>query len=107
MEIRLLKIPKEQTEQMEIRCHEITEELKVGELILRKIIQFLLTEACVLFVIFFDSSESDRSPWLIGMVALSILVIFILATLSDWLQNYLTAKQMTEDLKNFQGRFQE
>ena len=28
MEIKLLKIPKEQTEQMEIRCHEITEEVK-------------------------------------------------------------------------------
>ncbi|MBP3576677.1 MAG: hypothetical protein J6K15_01060 [Lachnospiraceae bacterium] len=82
-------------------------ELKVGELILRKIIQFLLTEACVLFAIFFDSAEADRSPWLIGVVALSILVIFVLATLSDWLQNYLSAKQMTEDLKTFQGKFQE
>ncbi|MBP3576676.1 MAG: LytTR family transcriptional regulator DNA-binding domain-containing protein [Lachnospiraceae bacterium] len=28
MEIKLLKIPKEQPEQMEIRCHEITEEVK-------------------------------------------------------------------------------
>lgn len=28
MEIKLLKIPKEQPEQMEIRCHEITEEIK-------------------------------------------------------------------------------
>jgi len=28
MEIRLLKIAKEQPEQMEIRCHEITEEIK-------------------------------------------------------------------------------
>lgn len=28
MEIKLLKIAKEQTEQMEIRCHEITEEIK-------------------------------------------------------------------------------
>jgi len=28
MEIKLLKIPKEQPEQMEIRCHELTEEVK-------------------------------------------------------------------------------
>ena len=82
-------------------------ELRVGELIVRKIIQFILTEACVLFVIFYDVSEKNKPLWLVGSVALSIFVIYVLATLSDWLQNYLTAKQLTEDLKSFQGKVQE
>jgi uncharacterized membrane protein len=82
-------------------------ELRVGELLLRKVIQLLLTEACVLFVAFFDTSEADRAPWLIILVALSILIIFVIASLFDWIQNYLSAKQMMEDLKVFQGNVQE
>lgn len=82
-------------------------ELKVGELVVRKIIQFILTEACVLFVIFYDVSEQNKSLWLVGSVAFSIFVIYVLATLSDWLQNFLSAKQLTEDLKIFQGKQQE
>ena len=82
-------------------------ELKPGELVARKLLQFLLTEASVLFVIFFNSAKENRPLWLIGAVALSIFIIFVLASLSDWLQNYLSAKQLTEDLKIFQGRVQE
>ena len=82
-------------------------ELRVGELLLRKVIQFLLTEACVLFVAFYDTSEADRTPWLIILVALSIFIIFVIASLFDWIQNYLSAKQMMEDLKVFQGNVQE
>jgi len=83
------------------------QELKVGELMLRKAIQFLLTETCVLFVIFYGVSEQDRQFKLIGPVALSIFIIYVLATAFDWLQNYLTAKQLTEDLKIFQGKIQD
>jgi len=84
-----------------------TRELKVGELMVRKVIQFILTEVCVLFVIFYKSSEEDRPLWLVGAVALCIFIIYVLATLSDWLQNYLSAKQLTKDLIIFQGKVQE
>lgn len=82
-------------------------ELKIRELMVRKVLQFILTEICVLFVAFYGSSESDRPLWLIGIVALSIFVIFVLAVLFEWLQNYLSAKQLTEDLKIFQGKVRE
>lgn len=36
-----------------------------------------------------------------------VLSIFIIASLFDMIQNYLSAKQMTEDLKVFQGNMQE
>lgn len=84
-----------------------TRELNTGELMMRKILQFILTEANVLFVMFFNSSEEDRPVWLIGTVVLCIFVVFVLATLCDWLQNYLSAKQLTEDLIIFQGKVQE
>lgn len=78
-------------------------ELKVKELIVRKIIHFILTEVFVLFVAFYNSSNEGSASQLIGMVALSIFVIYVLATGFDWLQNYLSARQLTEDLKIFQG----
>lgn len=81
-------------------------ELRVGELIVRKILQFILTEICVLFVIFYGSSELGKQLWLIGIVAFSIFIVYVLATLFDWLQNYLSAKQLTEELKLFQGKIQ-
>ena len=82
-------------------------ELRVGELIIRKVIQLIVTEVCVLLVAFSGASGADRAPWLIAVVACSILVIFVLATLLDWIQNVLSAKQITEDLKIFQGNVQE
>ena len=81
-------------------------ELKVNELIVRKVIQLLLTEACVLIAVFSGSSYTDKVPWLIIVVALSIFIIFVVASLFDWIQNYLSAKQMMEDLKIFQGNMQ-
>ena len=82
-------------------------ELRVGELMVRKVIQLLLTEGCVLFAVFFGSAKTDRDPWLIAVVALSVFIIFILASLFDWIQNYLSAKQMTQDLKIFQRNAQD
>ena len=81
-------------------------ELKVNELIVRKVIQLLLTEVCVLVAVFSGSSQTDKVPWLITVVALSIFIIFVVASLFDWIQNYLSAKQMMEDLKIFQGNMQ-
>ena len=82
-------------------------ELKVGELMVRKVFHFVLTEASVLLVIFYNSPEEARPLWLIRAVAICIFIIYVLATLFDWLQNYLSAKQLTEDLKIFQGKLQE
>lgn len=82
-------------------------ELKVGELIIRKVIQFILIEVFVLFAAFFDSGEQIRTGEIVGSTAGSILVIYVIATLLDWLQNSLAAKQMTEELKRFQGNIVE
>lgn len=82
-------------------------ELKIGELIVRKIIQIVLIEILVLFAAFFGAGEQVRKVEIVGSTAVSILVIYVIATLLDWLQNFLAAKQMTEELKKFQESVQE
>lgn len=82
-------------------------ELKVGELIVRKVIQFILIEVFVLFVAFYDAGEQMRTVEIVGSTAASIFVVYVLATLFDWLQNSLAAKQMTEELMRFQESVQE
>ncbi len=82
-------------------------ELKIGELIVRKVIQIVLIEIMVLFVAFYDAGEHMIKQEIIASTAVSILVIYVLATFFDWLQNYLAAKQITEELQRFQERVQE
>lgn len=82
-------------------------ELKIGELIVRKVIQIILIEVLVLFVAFYDTAEQMIEQEIITSTAVSILVIYVLATFFDWLQNYLAAKQITEELQRFQERVQE
>ncbi|MBP3577054.1 MAG: hypothetical protein J6K15_02980 [Lachnospiraceae bacterium] len=82
-------------------------ELKVAELLVRKLIQLLLIEGLVLFVAFYGAGDEARTMEIVGSTAVSILVVYIIATLLDWLQNYLAAKQMTEELIRFQGNAQQ
>ncbi len=82
-------------------------ELKVGEVIVRKILQLILIEVFVLFVAFFGAGEQTQIVEIVGSTAVSIFVIYIIANLLDWLQNSLAAKQMTEELKKFQENVQE
>ena len=82
-------------------------ELKVGELLVRKVLQLLLIEVLVLYLVFGNAAETARSPQILFGTAVGILLIYVVSTLLDWLQNYLSAKQMTEELIRFQGNVQE
>lgn len=82
-------------------------ELKVVELLVRKILQLILIEVFVLFAAFYDAGEEIRTFEIVGSTAVSIFLVYVISTLLDWLQNYLTAKQMTEELLRFQGNIQE
>lgn len=78
-------------------------ELKVGELIVRKVLQLILIEALVLFTAFYNLNEKMVKSENICTVAACILAVYVVATLLDWLQNSLEAKRMTEDLLKFQS----
>ena len=77
-------------------------ELKVKELVVRKILQFILIEISVLFAAFYNQTEIWEKQEVIISVAISILVIYVIASLIDWIQNSISAKQMTVDLMKFQ-----
>lgn len=77
-------------------------ELKVKELLVRKIVQFILIEVLVLFAAFYNKTDLVKRPEIIIPVAISIFVIYVIAGLIDWIQNSVSAKQMTAELMKFQ-----
>ena len=79
-------------------------ELKVKELLLRKILQFILIEITVLFAAFYNQTEIWKKPEIIISVAISIFVVYVIASLIDWIQNSISARQMTAELMKFQER---
>lgn len=82
-------------------------ELKVGELLVRKLLQLILIEVIVLYLAFGNVAEIAQTPQIMFGTALGILIIYVVSTLLDWLQNYLSAKQMTEELIRFQSNVQD
>lgn len=82
-------------------------ELKVGELLIRKVIQLILVEFLVLFAAFLGVDDfSGRVPIFVGM-AVSILVIYVMISLIGWSQNALMAKRLERDLVKFQQSVEE
>ncbi|MBP3611269.1 MAG: hypothetical protein J6J42_13155 [Lachnospiraceae bacterium] len=77
-------------------------ELKVKELLVRKVLQLVLVEVLVLFAAFYDAGEQWLRADIIVSVAVSIFVIYVIANVFDWVQNTLSAKRMTEELLQFQ-----
>ena len=77
-------------------------ELKPHQLILREVLQFLLTEA-VMLVLAFRSPviDTSRSSVVLGIAA-SVLVIYLLVFLFSWLVNSAQAKRVNEELQEFQ-----
>jgi len=79
-------------------------ELSMKQLVVRKIIQFILVEVIVLSVALPAEIVVIGKTELIIKLAISILVIYVLTHLIEWFQNYVTAKQMTEELLKFQKK---
>lgn len=79
-------------------------ELKVKELLFRKILQLILIEITVLFAAFYNRTKISPKLEDIISVAISIFVIYVIASLFIWIQNTISAKQMTMDLMKFQER---
>lgn len=77
-------------------------ELKPRELLLRELIQFLLTEAIVLELSFSSSAIDTSRPDIVVGIAGSVLVIYLLAVLLSWLVNSAQAKKVNEELLAFQ-----
>ena len=77
-------------------------ELKVKELLLRKVLQLLLIEAGVTFVALYGAGEYWRQPHMIATLLGSIFVVYVLATLISWIGNMMSAKALDRELAEFQ-----
>lgn len=82
-------------------------ELSMKQLVIRKIIQLVLVEIIVVSVALPKEIIKSGNHEMITILVISILIIYVLTHLIDWLQNYTTAKQMTEELMKFQKNMNE
>lgn len=81
-------------------------ELSVKQIIIRKIMQLFLLMVLLLGCIFGQSlTEPDRIPAIIG-VAFSIVLIYVLVNVTEWMMDERAAKDMTEDLLQMQRRLE-
>jgi hypothetical protein len=81
-------------------------ELSVKQIIIRKIMQLFLLVVVLLGCIFGQSlKDPNRIPAIIG-VAFSIVLIYVLVNVIEWMMDERVAKDMTEDLLKFQKRLE-
>ncbi len=77
-------------------------ELKPGELLLRELLQFLLTEAVVLGLAYRSLTiDTTRLSVVLG-IAGSVLVIYLLVFMISWVTNSAEARETDRELQKFQ-----
>ena len=77
-------------------------ELSVSQVIIRKVLQCVLIAVLMLAFMFAGQPFSaEQIPAAVG-VGISVIIIFILVNVIEWLLDLRTAKSMTEDLLKFQ-----
>ena len=79
-----------------------SKELSDRQIILRKIIQFVVIEAEVTGVCIMSPIIPTEKAEVITGVMISVLVIFILVHFISIMNNYFSAKQLTKELMEFQ-----
>lgn len=78
-------------------------ELTLKQFLVRKVMQFILVEVIVIAVAI-PTEVFKAEKAVVVALAISIFLIYILTHLIEWFQNCVTAKQMTEELLNFQQK---
>lgn len=81
--------------------------LTVKEVLIRKGIQFILLEVIIIFVGYGGIPVQTEEKIFVATLAVSVFVIFVLVHLIIWMQDWLMAKKMTEDLLEFQKNVKE
>ena len=81
---------------------ETDREVSVRELIIRKMISLALIEGIVLLIACNVKSIPSDRPWVIPGIALSILVIYLLANLFSWLAERREAIRLSKALVRYQ-----
>lgn len=82
-------------------------ELKIGELLVRKVLQLLLIEAGVFFVALYGSQSYWQRPGMLLVLGGSVLAVYIVANLFSWLADVRSARILSRELMTLQGSLQE
>lgn len=77
-------------------------ELSIRALILRKVLVLLLLEAVILFIAFTSPAIDTARTEVVLTLAGSVVVIFVLVNLFNWLRGSAEAKKLNRDLAAFQ-----
>ncbi len=77
-------------------------ELKPREMVLRELMQFLLTEAVVLGLAFRSRAIDTSRPNVVLGLAGSVLVIYLLVFLISWAANSAEAREADRELREYQ-----
>ncbi|MCQ2538440.1 MAG: hypothetical protein MJ124_08570 [Lachnospiraceae bacterium] len=77
-------------------------ELKIREVIVRKAIQLVFLEAIMYLVVFGIDGMKKEDPRVLVGLGVSVLIIYVLVPIIDWIIDSREAKQLTEDLLEFQ-----
>lgn len=79
-------------------------ELSVTGFVVRKAIQLVLVELLVLFAVFGGKDIPSEETGVILTTGIGIFVIYVAAHIVSWIQGWLSARKMTEDLIKLQQK---
>ena len=82
-------------------------ELSIKELIPRMVLEFILIEAVVLGIAVSSPEIDTTRPEVVVALLFSVLIVYLLVCLVEWLKESAEAKQMNEDLLRIQKRYGE
>lgn len=77
-------------------------ELKVKELLVRKILQLILIEIGIFCIALYGSKGSWLDPLIVGVLAGCVFAVYVAGTLISWLVDLASAKAMDHALAEFQ-----
>lgn len=77
-------------------------ELSMGEMLVRRVVHFLLIEIIVMCNEYFWDEIRDIKT--LSRIAVSVLVVYLFVAVGDWLLGYMEAQKMNRMLEKIKGR---
>lgn len=77
-------------------------ELSMGEMLVRRVVHFLLIEIIVMCNEYFWDEIRDIQT--LSKIAVSVLVVYLFVAVGDWLLGYMEAQKMNRLLEKMKGR---
>lgn len=79
-------------------------ELTVKEFVIRKVLQFIVIEVMILFMVFYKGEPITNQKTAMVLVGISVFIIYAVSNILLWIQSCISAKQMTKQLMMLRQR---